>query len=130
FADALTQMNGQLGGKLVPCVKLVKGIVATLPDRQQLTGYHVEALAMKVFAGYEGAMTPKAMVRHFFEQAPEQVRRPIRDRSGQSMYVDSYLGDTVSLRRRIVADGVDRVRRRISNADASGSVDRWEELFE
>ena len=130
FARQLTDANHRLGKKLVPCIKLVKAILAKLPDRQRLTGYHVEAMAVKLFADYEGHQTLPAMVRHFFSHVGNYVHQPIRDASGQSVYVDSYLGATGSLQRRTIGWAMDRVKRRIENADSAGAVDQWKDLFE
>lgn len=55
--------------------------------------------------------------------------KPIRDASGQSVHVDEYLGAANSLPRRIVADTLARIGRRIRNADGAKSVERWRELF-
>jgi hypothetical protein len=129
FAEALTRANKALDGKIVPCIKLVKSIIATLPEQRQLTGYHTESLAIQVFKGYKGPKTPKAMVRHFFEHASDHVKQPIKDSSGQSVYVDEYLGEANSLERRIVADALGRIARKIRNADGARSVERWKELF-
>ncbi len=130
FAHALTKANKRLDGKLVPCIKLIKAIVATLPERRQITGYHTEAMAINVFRGYDGSKTPKSMLRHFFEHASEYVTEPIKDSSGQSVYVDEYLGSANSLERRIVADALGRIGRKMRNADGARTLDRWEELFE
>ena len=130
FAHALTKANQRLDGKLVPCIKLIKAIVATLPERRQITGYHAEAMAINVFRGYDGLRTPKSMLRHFFEHASEHVTEPIKDSSGQSVYVDEYLGAANSLERRIVADALGRIGRKMRNADGARLLDRWEELFE
>ena len=130
FAKALTKANKAMDGKVVPCIKLAKAIIATLPQQRQLTGYHTESLAIQIFKDYNGLRTPKAMVRHFFESAPEHVKQPIRDSSGQSFHVDEYLGEANSLQRRIVADSLGRVARRIRNADGARSLDGWKELIE
>ncbi len=130
FAKALTKANEVMDGKLVPCIKLVKAIIATLPEQRRLTGYHTESLAIQVFKGYGGAKIPKAMVRHFFENAPDHVRQPIRDSSGQSVHVDEYLGEADSLQRRIVADTLGRIARKIRNADGARSLESWKEFFE
>ena len=130
FAKALTKANHAMDGKLVPCIKLVKAIVATLPEQRRLTGYHAEALAVDLFKGYAGPKTPKAMLRHFFERAPGRVHKPIVDSSGQSIHVDEYLGDANSLQRRIVADSLGRIARRIRNADGARSIQAWKELLE
>lgn len=130
FAKALTKANQAMDGKLVPCIKLAKAIIATLPEQRRLTGYHTESLAIQVFKGYEGPKTPKAMVRHFFEKAPDQVKQPIKDSSGQSVHVDEYLGEVNSIERRTVADALGRIARRIRNADGAPSLESWKELFE
>ena len=130
FARALTDANRHLDGKLIPCIKLVKGIVARLPEQRRMTGYHVEAVAIKVFRRYDGAHTTKAMLRHFFEHAGSHVIHHIRDSSGQSVHVDEYLGSEGSLPRRIVADALTRVGRQMRNADGARSMDRWKHLFD
>lgn len=130
FADALTKANRRLGGKLVPCIKLIKAIVAALPEGRRVTGYHAEAMALQVFGSYRGARTTKAMLSYFFEHAGGRVKTAIRDRSGQSTHVDEYLGADGSLRRRVVADALGRVGRRIRNADGARSRELWEKLFE
>ena len=129
FATALTDANRNLDAKLVPCIKLAKAAIGRLPEPRRLSGYHTEALAIRAFRNYDGPKTPKAMLRHFFEQAQHDVRRPIRDTSGQSVHVDEYLGDTDSIRRRIVADAIGRIARRIRNADGARSLEGWRELF-
>lgn len=128
FAEKLTQANKAQDGKLIPAIKVTKAIIATLPKQQQLTGYHVESLAIEAFKSYEGQRTYKAMVAHFFERATELVKAPIVDRSGQSVYVDEYLGAANSQERRIVSQALQRVQRKLQNADASKSVDAWAEL--
>ncbi len=130
FANALTKANQRLNGKLVPCIKLIKAIVATLPEKRQITGYHTESMAINVFRGYDGQKTTKAMLKHFFEHASDHVTKPIRDSSGQSVHVDKYMGAKNSLKRQIVADALGRIYRKIRNADGARALDRWKELFE
>jgi hypothetical protein len=129
FAEALTRANKAADGKLVPCIKLAKAIIAALPEQRQLTGYHTESLAIQIFRNYQGAKTPKAMLLHFFDNAQSQVKKPITDSSGQSIYVDEYLGEANSLERRIVADALGRIARRMLNADGAKSPEGWKELL-
>lgn len=128
FAEKLTQANKAQDGKLIPTIKVAKAIIATLPKQQQLTGYHVESLAIEAFKNYEGPRTYKAMVAHFFDRAVELVKAPIADRSGQSVHVDEYLGTANSQERRAVSQALQRVQRKLQNADASKSVDAWGDL--
>ena len=130
FAAALTRHNQRLQRKLVPCIKLIKGIMARLPESRRLTGYHTEALAISVFRRYSGECTTKTMLRFFFRRASAHVLRPIRDSSGQSIHVDEYLGEAKSTRRRIMANTLDVIGRRIRNADGAESRQRWQDLFE
>lgn len=129
FANALTASNRSLDHKLIPCIKLIKGVISTLPKTRQITGYHAESMAINVFKSYSGPRTPKAMLRHFFEKASNHVLSPIRDRTGQSVHVDDNLGPANSLPRRIIADALDRIGRKIRNADGASSLNRWTELF-
>ena len=129
FAQALTKANQSLDGKLVPCIKLVKAIIATLPEKRQITGYHTESIAINVFKEYSGPKTTKSMLRYFFEQASDHVTRPIKNSSGQSVYVDEYLGAANSSKRQTIADALSRIGRKILNAEGSKSLERWQELF-
>ena len=130
FAEKLTQTNRAQDGKLVPTIKVAKAIIATLPKQQQLTGYHLESLAIDAFKNYAGKRTYKAMVTHLFESAAKLVKEPIVDRTGQSVYVDEHLGQSNSTERRLVSQALQRVHRKIQNADASKSVETWSGLVE
>lgn len=109
-------------------MKLAKAIVSQLPEQQRLSGYHAEALAINVFRGYDGPRTPKAMLRYFFDKAQDHVKSPIKDSTGQSVRVDEYLGPENSLERRIVADALGRVARRLANADGAQSLEMWRQI--
>lgn len=128
FAEKLTQANKAQDGKLVPTIKVAKAIIAALPKQQQLTGYHLESLAIEAFKNYDGQRTYKAMVTHLFERAAELVKAPVVDRTGQSVYVDEHLGQSNSAARRLVAQALQRVHRKLQNADASKSIEAWSEL--
>src|SRR5205823_5718801 len=55
FQKALSKRNEDCGGKLIPTIKLAKALLGTLPESQQLSGYHVESLAIASFRGYQGS---------------------------------------------------------------------------
>ena len=129
FSDHLTSVNQRLHGKLVPTIKLAKAVVSGLPESRQITGYHAESLAIEVFKKYDGEMTPKEMLKYFFTEGAKRVLGPIKDRTGQSIHVDDYLGNAGSLERRIVGDALARVGRRMDNADGAQSVDQWAKIF-
>lgn len=129
FTTALTSANKACNGKLVPVIKLSKVLLSHLPEARRPRGYHLENLALDAFASYSGPFTPKAMVHHFFDRAPDLIRRPIVDRTGQSRHVDDHLGPANSTDRLIVADAVARVGRRLRNADGSKDLSQWSELL-
>lgn len=129
FAAKLTDANRAMSGKLVPTIKLAKQILSKLPEDQQLSGYHVESLALKAFDTYQGPKTTKAMLRHFFTHAQEQVRLPIKDSTGQSIHVDDYLGGAGNLKRRIIGDSIGRIARSMQNADGAQSSEQWAEIL-
>jgi len=128
FAEKLASANQALDGKLVPVIKLVKSINSGLPEQRQLTGYHIESLAINVFRGYEGARNTKDMLRYFFDKAPEYCKRLIRDSTGQSVHVDEYLGEENSVQRLVLADALGRIGRRLANADGARSLDEWQSV--
>lgn len=130
FAARLTKVNQSHGAKVVPVVKLVKGIISQFPENQQLTGYHIESIAIEAFKRYpDSRQTTKAMLRYFFKRAKDIVKTPIRDKTGQSINVDEYLGPENSVRRSQTSYTLDRMYRRMKNADTSGSIDEWSEIF-
>lgn len=129
FSDALTRVNKKVGRQLVPVVKLAKGIIYNLSEKHRISGYHAEALAALIFNNYSGELTPKAMLQHYFKEASVRVRKPIKDRTGQSIHVDDDLGSPNSLERKIISDSFERISRRIANADNACSVDEWRRLF-
>jgi hypothetical protein len=129
FSKQLMSLNEKMSLKLVPTIKLAKSIIANLPEDRQLNGYHVESLAAEIFEDYNGPATPKAMLTTFFAECPKHVLKPISDPSGQSTNVDEYLGATGSLERRLVADALGRIARRMQNADGGRLVDEWRDIL-
>lgn len=130
FATKLTQCNRDMGNKLVPVIKLAKSIVADYPESKKLSGYHLECMAVEIFKDYKGAKTAKEMLSHFFSVAPTLVLSPVRDRTGQSVFVDSNLGESNSLQRQIISDALSRTSRKIKNAETSGDAGVWEDLLQ
>lgn len=129
FSEKLSSVNKDTGMKVVPLIKLAKAAISNLPEKHQISGYHTEALAVKIFRSYDGEKTTKNMLNHFFTKASEHVKSPIVDSTGQSVKVDKYLGVKNSLERRIVSDAFSRVHRRLENADLAQSATEWMKIF-
>jgi hypothetical protein len=129
FQAALTKRNAECGGKLIPTIKLAKAIVGQLPEAQRISGYHMESLAISAFRGYEGPKTTAAMLPTFFERSKELILSLIRDRTGQSIHVDAYLGENNSVARQTMSHVLGRLSRRMRNATAAGSTEQWRTLF-
>ena len=125
FASKLTERNQENAGRLVPVVKLAKAAVADLPESIKPSGYHMESLAVEAFSHYSGAKTYKSMLHHFFQEASKLVMSPIRDNTGQSLHVDQNLGGENSRARVQLSGAMDRIARRMSNADRASSVGEW-----
>ena len=125
FAEKLTQRNKACGGRLIPVVKLAKSVLAELPDTVRPSGYHVESLAVEAFKSYKGPNHYKGMLHHFFQRSSQLVLSPIRDSTGQSLSVDQDLGKHNSQQRRTLSGALDRIARRMANADRARSSDDW-----
>lgn len=129
FTGALSKWNEKCNNKLVPTIKLTKAINAQFPDKLQLTGYHIESLAVDAFKSYTGPETAASMLPHFFERAKDLVLHSIKDKTGQSIRVDDYLGENNSLERYRISHLLNRISRRMKNASAAGSIEQWLSLF-
>lgn len=129
FARKLTEVNQTCGNKVVPVIKLLKGLQSRLPERSQLTGYHVESLAIEAFKNYSGRQTYKDMLAHFLQVAVARVQSPLADTTGQSLHVDDYLGVTGSADRLRVSKALERLTTKLAQADARTSLDMLRDLF-
>jgi Second Messenger Oligonucleotide or Dinucleotide Synthetase domain len=129
FAEKLIKANQNCANKVVPVIKLVKAINSELQPSRQLSGYHIESLAVQIFSKYDGLKTTKAMLKHFIHSARKDVLKPISDKTGQSIHVDDNLGSANSVERKAISDTLSRIVRRIESADRSGSIKQWENLI-
>jgi predicted nucleotidyltransferase len=126
FQRDLTKANARLNQGLVPAIKLMKSIVSDFPKQKQLTGYHIEAMALEAAAGYKGPNTIKALLIHLLGHAAERVLKPIVDSTGQSRTVDSYLGKADSIERRNISQALGGMKRRL---EAATTVAQWRAVF-
>ena len=98
FARRLGEVNDANNGRVVQVIKLVKAMAnchISRPSRK-FSGYHLESLAIRAFRNYQGSQDPKAMLNHFLNHSATAVKSPIADTTGQSEYVDEYLGQANS----------------------------------
>lgn len=125
FAEKLTAVNAANGAAVVPTIKLAKAaIAAALPEAQRLSGYHVEAIAVDAFKGYDGRRDRISMLRHMVAHAAETVLRPTGDITGQSVHVDAYMGAANSPRRQGVSSRLHRLAARLASATSAADLDR------
>ena len=57
------------------------------------------------------------------------MRTPIEDRTGQSLHVDEYLGGANSHTRRELGTRLERLVKRIEDADRRGDAEAWRSLL-
>lgn len=102
FANNLTKVNNASGGRVVPVIKLAKALADCYIKHQdkKISGYHMEALAVDAFSGYQGKLKMKDMLVHFLTHSVDAVITPINDLTGQTKYVDGYLGPANSDQRK------------------------------
>jgi len=129
FTKALTRWNDKCANKLVPTIKLAKAINSTLPKAQQLSGYHIEALAINSFRGYNGEYTNSKMLPHLLNGISKGVLSHVKDKTGQSVHVDGYLGTVKSPERQLISHVYERLAKRMDNATAAQSISQWNSFF-
>ena len=129
FAKRLTEVNQQQSGKVIPAIKLIKAMNDKLPGPNRLSGYHIESLAIEVFQDYNGRQTYRKMIRHFWDSTGKQVLNPIKDRTGQSVHVDDYLGVRNSAARQRVSGAIGKICISLDRAEQSRSTINWENLI-
>lgn len=129
FRKTLTSLNDKLGMKLIPTIKLAKKVISQLPESKQLSGYHIESLAIEVFKKYDGEKKTSKMITTFFSESSKSVLIPIKDKSGQSRHVDDYLGTKSSSMRMAVSHLLNRLYKRMINASATKSSTRWKDIL-
>jgi hypothetical protein len=69
------------------------------------------------------------MLIHFFKNAANKVLTPIKDRTGQSIHVDEYLGENNSLKRNMISDSFEQIARKMQNADGSQIIEKWKDIL-
>ena len=125
FADRLTKVNQANNGKVIPTIKLVKGLAAgvILNEKRRLNGYHIEALAIEAFRNYSGKRDVRSMVIRFCDFASEAVMKPIPDPTEQTKHIDGRLGNAGSGLRKEARNYLRSMRNRFSKCKTSKELD-------
>ena len=125
FARKLTQVNQANEGRVIPTIKLAKGLADHMirSDRDKISGYHMESLAIEAFRNYQGSHDLKSMLRHFLDHSSKAVMKPITDPTGQSRHVDGDLGSTNSERRQRASEGFLKMMRRFDDCRSRQDFD-------
>ena len=117
FAESLIKVNNARGGRVVPVVKFAKAMADcfnTHEDRK-IKGYHMESLAVGAFNRYKGELDSRSMILHFLGYAMNAVMSLIPDSTGQSTYVDEYLGQAGSTLRKRASTYFGQMRSKVNS---------------
>jgi hypothetical protein len=126
FQKELTEANSQMRNGLIPAIKLFKSINSNLNPNQRLFGYHIEALAVEASKNYLGEKTPRALLLHLLDYASNRILKPIKDVTGQSKQIDSYLGKDNNELRIKISKSLSSIKRIL---DTSTNLDQWRNIF-
>ena len=125
FAEKLTHVNQANGERVIPAIKLTKVLANRVirSDNDKISGYHIESLAIEAFKNYQGATDRKSMVSHFLQFSSSAVKQPIRDSTGQSRFVDDYMGRSGSDARVKAATHFQQMKNRLERARSESDLD-------
>ena len=125
FAKKLIEVNNARGGRVVPVIKLAKAMAdCHIPSSSSnISGYHMESLAIEAFRGYNGSRDSKTMLNHLFGNSIKAVKSPITDSTGQSRYVDEYLGPAESRPRKGASTHFGQMRGKVNSCKTKKEFD-------
>ena len=126
FTRKLIEVNQARNGRVVPTIKLAKAIAdcfITQPSRN-ITGFLMESLAIEAFRDYQLPQDPKTMLNHLFRNSVRAVMNPIANATGQSRFVDEYLGPAGSRSRQRVSTYFVQIRGKVNSCRTREDVDR------
>ena len=128
FAERLIKVNNARGGRVVPTIKLAKAMADCFikESSRKTSGYHMESLAIDAFEGHDGELHPRSMLVHFLGHCVKAVMTPIKDPTGQTRYVDGYLGKANSVSRQRSSTYFGQMRAYVKSCETRAAFD---ELF-
>lgn len=125
FKEKLTEINQKNSSKVVPVIKLTKELLAN--NNIKIKSYHVENIAVKAFENYNGKYTLKEMTLHLVNTLKSNVFKHTGDPCGQSEYIDDYLGTVKSNDRKIIANSLNSLENKLTQAKTK---EDWKKLME
>ena len=125
FAERLIEVNNRRGGRVVPIIKLAKAMADCFikDSGRKISGYHMESLAIDAFTGYEGKLDSRSMLVHFLGHSIRAVMTPIKDPTGQTRYVDGYLGQADSEPRKRASTHIGQMRGKVNSCRTRAEFD-------
>jgi lambda repressor-like predicted transcriptional regulator len=123
FAKLLRERNAEIGGKVLPCIKLAKQVCNN--KGVEIKSYHLENMVLKAFEHYTGSRSEEEMLRHLFNQAKVLVATRMKDVTGQEVYVDRYLSNKTA--RNQLARQLATIEKEIIAAKVDSNV--WKQLL-
>lgn len=119
FAEELIKVNNARGGRVVPAIKFAKALADCFitSEKRKIKGYHMESLAVGAFKCYKGELDSRSMLLHFLKYAIKAVLNPIPDPTGQSTYVDEYLGEAGSKLRKGASTHFRQIRSKVRSCE-------------
>ena len=125
FAEKLAEVNTEMDGRVVPTIKLAKVMTSCFITQEhgRLSGYHIESLAIDAFEGYQGSLDPKTLLIHLLGHSMNAVNDAIADSTGQSRYVDEYLGPAGSRLRKGAATRFGQMRAEVERCKTKAEFD-------
>ena len=125
FVERLIEVNNAKGGRVVPVIKLAKAMAdCYIRDlSRKISGYHMESLAIDAFTGYEGELDSRSMLVHFLGHSMKAVMSPSKDSTGQSRFVDEYLGQADSAPRNRASAYFGQMRGKVKSCSTRAEFD-------
>lgn len=125
FKNELTELNKKLNGKLKPTIRLIKNLFNK--NGIDLSSYHIENLALKILRDYKGSCAYSAMLLSFLNRAKAEINVKLQDISGQSVYVDDYLGNNGNKQRSEYSMKIKHIEEKLEKYDYGEWVDYFEQ---
>lgn len=100
FVNKLNRTDARLDGGVKEAIRAFRiAQEKYLKPEERLDGYHVESIALLAFRSYPTGRSRAQMAEDMTRAAASLVRKPIKDRTGQSLHVDEKLGEPNSAAR-------------------------------